>query len=111
MRRLTLRGLECGRDGLREAFEDPAVLRLAGEAALAAELLEAVLQCLQLPDAVSDVRDVRFKQSIDVVAVRLWCVFEAQQHADLFQRHVQRPALPDECQTLEMLGRVDAVVP
>ncbi len=78
--------------------------------ALFAQRLELLLQLAQLTDTGGDMPDVLVEQRVDLTALGLRLVFEPQQHADLVQRHVQRPAMPHEGQPLDVLGPVDAVV-
>ncbi len=72
--------------------------------ALFAQHLQLLLQLAQLADASGDMADVLVEQRVDLAALGLRLVLEAQQHADLVQRQVQRPAMPHEGQPLDVLG-------
>jgi len=78
--------------------------------ALPAQALELLLQLLQFVDARGNVPDVGGQQRVHVAAVRAGGVLEAQKYTDLVQRHVQRAAMADERQPLDVLGAVDAVI-
>lgn len=75
-----------------------------------AQRLQLLLEVTQFTDARGDMPDVLCQQRVHLAALGLWIVLESQQHADLLQRHVQRPAMAHEGQSLEVLGSVDAVV-
>ena len=83
------------------------VLRLV---ALLAQALELLFQQAQPTDARSHMADVRVQQGVDIAAVAGGGILEAQQRADLVQRHVQAPAMPYERQACGLGLVVDAVV-
>ena len=71
---------------------------------------ELLFQLPQLANALGNMADVFIQERIDLLAVLRGRILELQQHADLVQRHVQAPAMPDERQPLRMLLPVYAVV-
>src|SRR6478609_5449257 len=54
--------------------------------------------------------DVLVKQFVDARAVVLGGVFESQKRTDFVQGHVERAAMTDECQSLDVFRTVRAVV-
>jgi len=64
----------------------------------------------QLGDARFNVAQVLVQQVVDFFAGGLRIGLQFKQPADFSVRHVERPALRNEGQLLDMLGRVDAVV-
>lgn len=98
------------RDRVGEPFEDSTVLRRVRLRAQFAQLLQLLFQRPQFTDALSDVADVFIQQLVHPTAVVLRRVLEAQQGADLIQRHVQRSAMANEGKPFGMFVAIDAVV-
>ena len=78
--------------------------------ALLAQASQFTFQRSQFPEALRDMADVLVEQMVDLAAIGLRRILEAQQHAYLVQGHVQAAALADEAEALGMGCRVDAVV-
>lgn len=53
--------------------------------------------------------DVPIQEFIDLAAVLIRHLAEAKQRSNFFQRHVERPAVPDEGQPLQMGRRIGAI--
>lgn len=98
------------RGRLHQFIQDAAVLRVTNARALLAKCLELPRQLAQFADAGGDMADVLVKQRVHLPALHLRIVLEAQQHPDLIQSHVERPAVADERQALDVRRSVDAVV-
>jgi hypothetical protein len=74
---------------MRQFVQDPALAGGLHHGTGLAQGLELPFQLLELADARCDMADVLVEQRIHVAAVFAGCVLEAQQHADLVERHVQ----------------------
>jgi hypothetical protein len=83
--------------------------RLHGTATTA-QLFQLSLQCLQLFDAVGNVADVLVQQRIDAGAIFFRPVAEIEQRADFIQRHVERTAMTNELQALDVGVAVQPVI-
>ena len=78
--------------------------------ALQAQRPQFFFQCLQLPDALGHMADMRVQQRVDALAVGVGRVLEPQQRGDFVQRHVQRTAMADKRQALQVAVVVKAVI-
>ena len=83
---------------------------IAGVLTEFAQALEVPFQLAQFADAAGDVADVLVEQFIYAPAVFRRRILEAQQQANLVERHVQAAAVADEAQPVRMRGPIDAVV-
>ena len=72
-----------GRNRLLEFIQDAAVRGLPDTGALLAQRFQLLLQLAQLADSGGDMSDVLIEQRVDLAALGLRFVIEAQQHADL----------------------------
>ena len=103
--------LGAWRVAVREPIQDAALTFGARRLTLAAQRLELQFQLLQLGNARRDVRDVLIQQRVGGrAAVARQVIPELQQLADLIERHVQRAAVADEGQPLDVRARVQAIV-
>ena len=73
-----------------------------GAVAAGAQILQVLLQRLQLGQPLADMRNVRFERGIGSGAVGFFGQVEVQQRAHFAQRHVHRPAQPDEAQLVNV---------
>ena len=93
-----------------EPFENAAVRR--GPAA-GAEVLQSpqfFFKRFQFFDPLDDMADMLVQQGIHLAAIFCRRILEVQQRPDFAQRHVQRAAVPDERQTLDMAAVIAAVI-
>ena len=72
--------------------------------------LELPLQRSQLLDAGSHMTNVFVEQIVHLLAIFVRRVFEAQQHSDFVQRHVQPSAVPNERQPVNVFVGIHPVV-
>ncbi len=73
----------------REVVQDAAAPCLLITRALLAERFELLLKQAKLADAAGDMGDVLIEQGIDLATFGLRVIFEAQEHTDFIQGHVQ----------------------
>lgn len=95
---------------VQQLLQDAAFGQVARRRAALAQRLQLVAQRLQLLDARADMAQVGVEQRIDLAALRALRVPDRQQRADLLQIHVQRPAVADQAQALDLGGAVAAVI-
>lgn len=93
-----------------EPAEDAAVVDRVRRCAARTQQLQVLLQGSQFADALLHMPDVLIEPRIDFSAVARRQLAPAQQRADLVERHVPVPAVPDEGEAIGMCCAADAVV-
>lgn len=94
-----------------QALQNPAILHCMCCATAVAQVGQLRLQCGQLRDAMGDVLDMFIQEGIDLPAILFRSVPKTEQAADFVQRHIERPAVPDELETLLMRITVETKIP
>ncbi len=102
----------AGRDRTADlqALQDPALIQVRPFAAALAQVEQLFLQRQQAVDAQFDVVDVFVDQGVDVLALSLRAVAQAQQAADLLEGHVEAAAIADKRQAFGVGLGVKTVV-
>ena len=95
---------------LAEALQDAAFTYRLVRTALHAQFLQLSLQRLEFFYATRDVPDVPVEQVVDPGTVLIGAVAKIEQRAHFLQRHVQRPAMSDKLQALDMDCLVEPIV-
>jgi cobalt-zinc-cadmium efflux system protein len=95
---------------LAQSIQDSALPRFACALALSAQGPQLPFQALQLGDTRGDVRDVLIEQRMRRFAVVERPIAKAQQPPDLGERHVERAAVANERQPLQVRATVKPVV-
>src|SRR5450830_201247 len=91
-------------------LQNAAILDRLRAVALRAQTLQLRLQFLQLTDALSDVADMLVQQGIDLATVVFRRIAELQQAAHFVERHIERTAVANELQALNVAVAIQAVV-
>lgn len=87
---------------LFQLTQNPAGLAIADHLALGTQLAQLFLQGTQFVDAHLDMVDMFVDQAIGRRAVGLRCIAQGQQFADFLLGHIQRAAVADKRQALDM---------
>ncbi|MBB1598426.1 hypothetical protein A9977_00055 [Variovorax sp. UMC13] len=77
---------------------------------MSSQYLQLLLEQFQFPNALGYMTDVGIEQHVDPLAVGLGCFLEAKERADFSQGHVERTAVADECEALNVLFTIAPVV-
>ena len=107
-RHMQMPGIDTGLTGhqrrrrLLQLTQNPARLAIADHLAVSTQFAQLLLQGTQLIDAHLDMVDMFVNQAIGRRAVGLRRIAQGQQLADFLLGHVQRTAMPDKRQALDM---------
>ena len=93
-----------------KSVQDSAGLRALSPITQAAQPLQFLFEPAKLCHPARYVPDMLIEQLINVAAVLLGRIAKLEQRADLLERHVERAAMTDERQALDMVLIVRAVI-
>ena len=106
----------CAKMGRRRAIcacqglQYSAVLCCLGNLTLRAQRFQLALQYLKFGNAPFHMSDMQVEEMIDFTAIIFGMVTKPEHVADFVERHVERPAMPDELQPFDLLRTIQTVI-